>query len=499
MHELLAALRHRADTSGASLAFDDGSTRLDYAGLAGRVAGAAEDIRSLNSPSVIGILAGNRVETVIGQLAGWHSGKIVVPLTPFLPTGQLRHIAADAGIVHILAVPELSATAKRLAIPFTLVSDRLGRWEAPAPSGAGQIIYSSGTTGQPKGVLLQSDQLIWSGRALARATGANPNDVYLSILPLALLLETISAVVVPILVGASARLEPALATSFGEVSGGALATVVALRRPTCLVLVPQLLANWVRRLSGDAARAPNSLRFVAVGGASLAPALAEKAWRCGIPVYEGYGLSECGSVVALNRPSDRKAETVGKPLSGLEVRIVGDEIVVRGPSVMDRYLHGQSAGGSWRTGDVGEIDENGYLTVRGRRDNVLVTPLGRNISPEWVEALLDADPRIACSVVTHCGGPYLTALLVPSARGEEWFERAAHEDIAALISNCCADTPSYAAPRQAAVVLASELTARGLLTADGRIRRQPVLEQYADLLARASAPPVGVSAKDPAK
>jgi long-subunit acyl-CoA synthetase (AMP-forming) len=345
-------------------------------------------------------------------------------------------------------------------------------------------------------VLLQSDQLIWSGRALGEAIGANQNDVYLSVLPLAFLLETISAVVIPILVGASARLEPALAASFGEVSGGTLATVVALRRPTCMVLVPQLLASWVRRLSGDVGRAPDSLRFVAVGGASLAPALAEKAWRRGIPVYEGYGLSECGSVVALNRPGDRKPGTVGKPLPGLEVRIVDDEIVVGGPSVMDWYLQGQPAGDSWCTGDVGEIDGDGYLTVRGRRDNVLVTPLGRNISPEWVETLLDSDPRIACSIVTHCEGPYLTALLVPSARGEDWFDRAGHEDIAALISACCAGAPSYATPRHAVVVLASELSAQRLLTADGRMRRQPVLDEYADLLARASAFPLSAKGKE---
>jgi long-subunit acyl-CoA synthetase (AMP-forming) len=495
MNELLAALRYRAETSGASLAFHDGLTRLDYAGLAGRVAGVAEDIRSLNSPSVIGVLGGNRVETVIGQLAGWHTGKIVVPLPPFLPAGQLRHIAADAGIAHILATPEQTDTAKRLAIPFTPISARMANWEAPASSGAGQIIYSSGTTGHPKGVLLQSDQLTWSGRALAGAIGANQDDVYLSVLPLAFLLETISAIVIPILVGASARLEPVLAASFGEVSGGTLATVVALRRPTCMVLVPQLLANWIRRLSGDVGTAPDSLRFVAVGGASLAPALAEKAWRRGIPVYEGYGLSECGSVVALNRPEGRKAGTVGKPLPGLDVRIVDEEIVVGGPSVMDRYVQGKPAGGSWRTGDVGEIDGDGYLTVRGRRDNVLVTPLGRNISPEWVEALLDADPRIACSIVIHCEGPYLTALLVPSARGEEWFDRASHEDIAVLISACCAEAPSYAIPRHSVVVLTNELSAQGLLTADGRIRRRPVLDEYADLLARAGTSPVKELAK----
>ena len=497
MRELLAALCYRAEKSGTALAFDDGLTRLDYAGLAGRVAAAAEDVRLLNSPSAIGILGGNRVEGVIGQLAGWHAGKIVVPLPPFIPLAELRSIAADAGISHILAAPDMADAARQLGIPVTPISGRMAGWQAAEPAGAGQIIYTSGTTDRPKGVLLGSGQLMWSGRALASAMRASENDSYLSVLPLALLLETICAIVVPILTGARVRLEAALAAGFGAVSGGALATAVALWRPSCMVLVPQLLADLVRRIGEGAATASDSLRFVAVGGAPLAPALAEKARTLGIPVHEGYGLSECGSVVALSRPGERKAGTVGKPLPGLDVRILDGEIVVSGPCVMDRYVHGQPSGGAWRTGDVGEIDVDGYLTVRGRRDNVLVTPLGRNISPEWIEALLTADPRVAGAIVTHVAGPHLTALLVPSSTlGEDWFGHAGAELIAALISACCADAPSYAVPRHFGVVSGRELTAQRLLTANGRIRRREALDYYDDLLALVSGTPVGANAQE---
>jgi long-subunit acyl-CoA synthetase (AMP-forming) len=496
MRELLTALCYRAESSGTALAFDDGLTRLDYAGLAGRVAGAAEDIRLLNSPSAIGILGGNRIEGVIGQLAGWHAGKITVPLPPFLPLAQLRSIAADAGISHILAAPDMVDAARQLGIPVTPISGRMAGWQAAEATGAGQIIYTSGTTDRPKGVLLGSGQLLWSGRALAGAMQASENDTYLSVLPLALLLETICAIVVPLLTGARVRLEPTLAAGFGAVDGGVLATAVALWRPSCMVLVPQLLADWVTRIGEGAAMAPDSLRFVAVGGASLAPALAEEAWALGIPVHEGYGLSECGSVVALNRPGERKAGTVGKPLPGLDVRIVDGEIVVGGPCVMDRYLHGQPSGGAWRTGDIGEIDADGYVTVRGRRDNILITSLGRNINPEWIEALLRADPRVAGAIVTHLAGPHLTALLVPSALGEDWFEHAGTERIAALISACCAEAPSYAIPRHFAVMSAGELKAQGLLTANGRIRRREALDHYYDLLARVSGTPVSANSQE---
>ena len=418
MHELFDVLRHRAAVSGDRVAVDDGTTRLAYAPLAARIAAAAEDLRSLMpSPAVVGILGGNQADWIVGQLAGWHAGKTVVPLAPFFHAAQLRHVIHDAGITHVLATADMLATAKLLGVPVTPLGKREAPFTPPSGPEGRQIIYTSGSTGRPKGVLLAGGQMMWSARALAAAIGAREEDAYLSVLPLALLLETLAAVVVPVLAGAPVRLEPGLAARFGEMDGTGLADAIASQRPTCMVLVPQLLARWVAALRDTGAGAPDSLRFVAVGGATVPPGLAGEAWELGIPVHEGYGLSECGSVVALNRPGDRVPGTVGRPLPGLVIRIEEGEIVVRGPSVMERYVHGAPAGGIWRTGDVGEIATDGRLTVRGRLDNVIVTPMGRNISPEWIEALLAADPRIAHCVVTHIEGPHLTACLVPTARG----------------------------------------------------------------------------------
>lgn len=484
MRELLEVLRSRGANDARRLAFDDGSTLLDYAFLAGRVAAIAEELQSLKpAPAVVGILAGNRVEGVIGQLAVWLAGKLAVPLPPFFPVLQLQRIVKDAGIAHLLVAPAELETVRQLGVPATVVGDRVADWKPPATDGAGQIVYTSGTTGHPKGVLLESDQALWSGRALATAIDASRDDVYLSVLPLATLLETISAIVIPILVGARVRLEPKFGESFGDIGGGDLALAIGQLRPTCMVLVPQLLANWVRRLDHDVVGVPDSLRFVAVGGAPLASTLAEKAWRRGIPVYEGYGLSECGSVVALNRPSERKPGTVGKPLPGLDVYILGDEVIVRGTSIMDRYLHGKLAGVTWRTGDVGEIDADGFLKICGRRDNVIVTATGRNISPEWIEALIAADPRVQCALVTHTGSTQLDVLLVPSLRGRRWFERANHHEIAELIASCCADVPYYAVPRRAGVVSAEQMVSLGLLDGSGRVLRRAARERCGELLA----------------
>jgi long-subunit acyl-CoA synthetase (AMP-forming) len=478
MRELFQSLRHHATVAGVATAFDDGTTRLDYATLARRVAGAAEEIRSIAaSPAVIGLLGGNRPDWIVGYLAGWHEGKAVVPLPPFFSASQLGHLIGDAGISHVLVTSDMAERARFLSVPFTVISDREATFTPPSASGGSVITYTSGSSGQPKGVLLRSEQVLWTARALAEIIQVRADDAYLSVLPLALLLETISAVVIPVLAGARVRLEPAFAATAGQADGGALAHLVDAYRPTCMALVPQLLARWLAHLSRTGSRAPDSLRFVAIGGAPVAPALAREAWEHGVPAHEGYGLSECGSVVSLNAPGERRAGTVGRPLSGVDVRIDDGEIVVRGPSVMERYLHGSPAEGVWRTGDVGEIDRDGYLAVRGRRDNLLVTPMGRNISPEWIESLVACDPRVADCLVALARG-HVTAVLVPSEDGAEWFARASIDAIGDLIADRCDSVPGYAIPEQFVVLPPVEQAAADVATSNGRLRRTAVLELY---------------------
>lgn len=481
MRELLDILHRRANASGERGAFDDGETRLAYAPMARRVAAAAEDLRALpSSPATIGILGGHGIDSIVGLLAGWQAGKVVVPLPAFFHVSQLQHIVRDAGIAHVVATPDMAAKAAELGGPFTMVTAReAGIAPLEDGSGGGLITYTSGSTGQPKGVLLGSGQMMWTARALADAIDASSDDAYLSVLPLALLLETICAVIVPVLVGAPVRLAPEIAGRPDIVDGAAIADAVAAHRPSCMVLVPHLLGRWVAALGAGAASAPDSLRVVAVGGAAVPPALAEQGWKLGIPVHEGYGLSECGSVVSLNRPGDRKPGTVGKPLPGLSVRVEGCEIVVQGPPVMDRYLHGKPTRGIWRTGDAGEVDAEGVLTVRGRLDNLIITPVGRNISPEWIESRLGADGRVAQCIVAHVGGPQLTALVVPTAGGEDWFKRANVDDISGLVAECCRDVPGYAVPGKMVVILPDELAPFDLPT--GGEPRKAMLKAYGSM------------------
>lgn len=476
MHELFAALR-RGAASRSPLAFADDETSLAYGDLAARVAGFAEEIAPL--PRVLGLMGGNQVDWVVAQLAAWLAGKLVVPLPAFFKLRQLQHTLSDAGAAHVLCTADSIATARLLGVPFTPISERHGGGSLIPVPGGGQLIYTSGSTGRPKGVRLESGQLAWSAAALKEASGATSRDIYLSVLPFPLLLETIAAIIVPILAGACAYLDPGIAEGSGTGRVDGLAQLFSTVRPTCSVLVPQLLAAWVAQLAAADSAAPSSLRFVAVGGADVPSAVAARAWELGIPVYEGYGLSECGSVVAVNRPDCRKPGTVGRPLPGLTVRIDRREIVVAGPSVMDGYITGEPARRIWRTGDLGEFDDDGYLRVYGRVDNLLVTSFGRNISPEWIESLLANDPRVARAVVLGHGRPYLSAILVPSPAGARWFAHATPAQIRNLMAACCRDAPDHAVPRDCIVVSADEFAHSGFVTANGRVRRAAVADHYA--------------------
>ncbi len=477
MRSLFDAMARHARAKGDAVALSDAGQTLTREAFLARIAGLAREIEP--GPRVVGILAPNKVEWAIAELAGALAGKIVVPLPAFFSATQLTHIARDASIELILATEETWPQALQSGV-VPLVIERA----APADTlpelsdGFGTIIYTSGSTGAPKGVRHESGQVAWSCTALAAATGASERDSYLSVLPLPLLLETICAIFVPVLVGAPVHFETRLAEALGRGSAAGLAAAVDRHRPTMSVVVPQLLKSWVGELMAAGGRAPDSLRFVAVGGAPVPVQTVEAAWDLGIPAHEGYGLSECCSVVSVNRPGEERAGTVGRPLDGLNVSIDDGEIVVDGPSITEGYLGQPNASRPWRTGDLGTIDADGFLSVHGRKDNLIITGFGRNVSPEWVETMLLGDERIALAAVFGHGEPHLTALIVPSIRGADWFAAAAEWEVLDLLAECCASAPDYAVPKAYQIVPLEQALAR-LVSSNGRIRRQAV-RQFVD-------------------
>ncbi len=476
MAELLHVLQGWLASRDGAAAMSDDNALLTREDVAARVAGLAEDFLEL--PQAIGLFGANGTDWALGMLAGWAAGKTVVPLPTFFSPQQLEHVVGDAGVEHVVTTSDAFAFVGSLGVGTTSLSQRRAD-TFPAPqSGAGVVVYTSGSTGRPKGVRLGLEQIDYQARALATAIDARSDDLNLSVLPLALLLETITAICVPVLVGARTHFASAVAESVGAGRPAGLLEAFEAARPATAVLVPQLLSVWIAELEASNKRAPDSLRFVAVGGARVAETLTERAWELGIPVHEGYGLTECCSVVTVNRPGRRKAGTVGEPLPGLNVRVEDGEVVVSGPTVMAGYLHHARAETPWRTGDLGQLDRDGYLSVNGRKDTLIVASSGRNISPEWIEAMVLSDPRVAAATVLGHGQPHLSVLLVPSVLGERWLMESPRAHILLWLERICADAPSYAVPKDFVLCPAAQAKRIGLLTSNGRVVREAALSIY---------------------
>jgi long-subunit acyl-CoA synthetase (AMP-forming) len=459
--DLLASLERWASQRPAQPAFTWDGGAIGYGALRRRVAGAAAELAAL--PPVVGLLAEDGIDWVIADLAAGAAGKTLVPIPPFFSAQQIAHLIADAGVAHVLTDERLQPLIQPLGVPCSPVPCREAA-ALPEIAGGGRIIYTSGSTGTPKGVRLGGAQIGHSVRALAQASAADAEDRHLSVLPFALLLEQICGIYVVLHAGASSHIAAGAAARCAEGDPGALLQACEAWQPTTTVLVPQLLAALAGGYAALGRKAPASLRFVAVGGAAVPAALLEAAWAAGIPACTGYGLSECCSVVSVSRPGSR-SHSAGPPLPGVAVEIEDGEIVVSGPTVMQGYLGGVSPEGRWATGDLGHFDGDGNLVVVGRRDNLLVTPNGRNVSPEWIEAMVERDPRIRRCVVVCGADGALTAVVTPAVPPQ------APGDLAAAVSLAVRQAPAYARPTRCIPTSEDVIAGDGLLNGKGEPRR----------------------------
>ena len=432
---------------------------------------------------VVAILADNSPDWVLADLAALKAQTPVLPLPLFFSLAQLAHALEQTGAD--LVVTDQPERILSLGIGFSIAEQRLNliwlrRQVAPVtlPEGTAKISYTSGSTGAPKGVCLSAEGLVDTAMALKSCLSDLRIERHLAVLPLALLLENSAGVYAPLLRGAEIHL-PALASLGWQGMAGfnplALQKKVAELRPNSLILVPELLKAWTLFLARSGQRATDDLAYVAVGGSRVEPGLLAQARQLGVPAYQGYGLTECGSVVSLNRPGD-DGEGVGRPLPHVRAVIREDEIHVASRAFLG-YL-GDTArhpGTDYATGDLGHFDDESHLHLSGRRKNLLITSFGRNISPEWVEASLLAQPQIAQAVVAGDSRPALAAIVVPSPG-------VSYADMAAAIGRANATLPDYA--RLGGWVDAGPFTPQnGMLTGNGRPVRSAIFDHYAAELA----------------
>ncbi len=457
---------------------------------------------SATGTRAIGLLADNGAAWAVADLAAFAHQLPLVPIPAFFTPQQVSHVVSTAGIDLVLT-DQAARVAPLLGVDAGDAEPLLDRLEmlrlrrrsgVSLPPGTCKITFTSGTTGRPKGVCLTASQLVSVARALRDASDADPADRHLCLLPLPTLLENIAGVYVPLLAGATTCV-PALADVGLDGSSGfdvvqAISALSAWRATTALS-VPETLGAMVGAARAGIAM-PCDLRYLAVGGGSISPQALAAALACGLPVYEGYGLSECGSVVAVNRPGANRVGSVGKPLPHVQVRIAPDgEILVDG-AAGNGYL-GESPPSvraeSVATGDLGYLDDEGYLHVTGRKRDVFVTSFGRNVAPDWVERELVAHPQILQALVDGEARPFNSAILViaPDAT------TASIDDALASVNR---SFPDYAQVRAWIPAMEPFSPRNGLLTFNGRLRRDHILTTYAkklDALYRPASEPFGRS------
>jgi len=460
MSALLDAILDAACRWGGRVALDDGQSRIGYEQLAADVAEMAGMMRAElgGRQGGVGLALDNGIDWVLADLALLAIGRPCIPLPPFF-TDEQRHAALrDAGAVAVLG-------------PEGLV--RLDHAPAVVPAGTAKISYTSGSTGSPKGICLSDTLMLATARAVIARVGEERAGVHLPLLPLGVLLENVAGLYATLLAGGRYHCPPlahiGLARLF-DPSAGQMAAAIRTAGATSLILVPELLARLVAEIEATGAGLP-SLDLVAVGGAHVSSALVERADRIGLPLVQGYGLTECGSVVAIEAPGERDRGTVGAPLSHVSISLADDgEIIVSGSGHLGTVGHPREAG-PIMTGDVGCFDDRGRLSIVGRKANLIITGFGRNIAPEWVEATLCAQPQIAQAMVTGEGEASLSALVVP---------RSPIADVAAAVEAANAGLPEYARIghwRIAKPFLPTE----GTLTPNGRLRRDAILAREANL------------------
>jgi len=410
------------------------------------------------------------------------------------------------------------------------------------PEALASIVYTSGTTGRPKGVMLSHGNILHNAWDSLQTFNVLPSDIFFSFLPLSHMLERTAGYYIPIMAGATVG----FARSFQQ-----LQEDLIVIRPTLLISVPRIyeriyagvrsklqkgraidrklfeltvnvgysrfeyhqgrgpwqvshllwpLLQWL--VAGKImARLGGRLRMALSGGAALSPDISRIFIGLGLHILQGYGLTEAGPVISVNLPHKSKPATVGPVIPGVEVRL--DEqgaLQARGSGIMAGYWQNEEAtraifteDGWLDTGDLAHIDEDGYISIVGRIKDIIVLSNGEKVSPADLEAAILRDPLFEQVIVVGEGQPYLSAIAVvnreiwdssAAARGQfiEWPEtldtRQGLSFAVGRIGRQLHEFPGYARVRRVALLAEPWTVENGLLTPTLKVKRNKVLERY---------------------
>ena len=525
----------------------------------------------------VAVMLKNCVEWVIFDQAALGLGLVTVPLylddrpdsaayildhsdtKLLLIEGKFQHkkLAEIAGTAHSLqrivslVAPEngLSDWSTRFAVAadwLAAAADTPIPERHLTPDLLASIVYTSGTTGRPKGVMLTHENMLWNAWYASQCADFGAHEVFLSFLPLSHTLERTGGYYLPMLTGA----EVAYARSIAQ-----LAQDLQDIRPTVLISVPRIYERVYRRIQdnlekkgvlarllfklavkvgwrrfeveqGRARWHPElllwplldklvagnvtqklggRLRLAISGGAALSPEIAHVFIGLGVPIYQGYGLTESSPVVTSNRPDSNVPSSIGQPLPGVEVKIGdNDELLTRSRCVMRGYWKNEEATramidaeGWLHSGDKVSVDANDHYAIVGRIKDIIVLNNGEKVPPSEMEAAIQLDPLFEQAMIVGEGKPYLAALIVLNE--EHWNSFAAHRHldpaqpatlrdpkvVKALtkhVAHQLKHFPGYAQIRRLHLDLRPWTLEDGLLTPTLKIKRDLIVDRYREAI-----------------
>ena len=399
--------------------------------------------------SHIAVLGTTSYSWVVSYLGVVNSGSVAVPLDALLPVEDLcellnradittlvfdeskAQVASEAqkvcpGLKHVISMSDESAVEGALSLWKLIREQQPGFDYVPSPEDLATIMFTSGTTGKSKGVMLTHRNLAENATCLDMRF--DPGTVILSVLPIHHAYCLSMDILKPISLGSVICINDSLLR---------VAKNIKLFEPNLILMVPLMIETLAKKLE-EAAWMPAPLvkakvfgkqfHTVVSGGAYLNPAYIETFKRYGITILQGYGMTECSPVISTNLSWNNKEGSVGKLLPNCEAKTVDDELWVKGSSVMQGYylMPEETAAtledGWLKTGDLGYVDEDGFVFLTGRKKNLIITPNGENVSPEEIENKL-GENRLVQEVLVRESEGVIEAEIFPD------YEYAAKKNI----------------------------------------------------------------------